>query len=281
MHTLSSTNVYTVANTQTAPECFVIMPFSDGSNYPKDHFQHIYEDIFVPAIVSAGFHPVRCDEIINSKTIPENMFDHLDNAPVVLCDLSSFNPNVMYELGRRHFQQKPTLLVQECGQEYIFDLQAQGFQIHTYRKEGYYRTVLEDREKIKSALLSMTEPEYKKSEYTSYTKGIEFHSLRTEYYKDWPYKKTRSEIQIEPPNESALASNAYNRLMHIMTQSSSIRLQISSRRDPETLAYIRSVLSELQEALLHYHSFCQDYDEYREASRLERRLLSYIKSFNE
>lgn len=31
-------------------ECFVIMPISDPDGYATGHFQHVYNDIFAPAI---------------------------------------------------------------------------------------------------------------------------------------------------------------------------------------------------------------------------------------
>lgn len=42
--------------------CFVIMPIGELSSYPPDHFRHVYEDIFVPAISKAGYKPKRADD---------------------------------------------------------------------------------------------------------------------------------------------------------------------------------------------------------------------------
>lgn len=134
------------------PTCFVIMPFSDPEGYESQHFKKIYEQIFVPAIKMAGFNPLRCDEIANSCTQYENMFSHLDNDPLVLCDISTYNPNVLYELGLRHYHNKPTVIVQEESQKHIFDLRP--FNIITYRKKRLYDEVIADQKVIAKALIN-------------------------------------------------------------------------------------------------------------------------------
>ena len=42
--------------------CFVIMPISDQGDYPKGHFDKVYEQIFQPAIEAAGYKPYRVDD---------------------------------------------------------------------------------------------------------------------------------------------------------------------------------------------------------------------------
>lgn len=42
--------------------CFVIMPISDQGDYPKGHFTKVYNQIFKPAIIAAGYEPFRVDE---------------------------------------------------------------------------------------------------------------------------------------------------------------------------------------------------------------------------
>ena len=42
--------------------CFVIMPISDQGDYPPGHFSKVYDQIFKPAIIEAGYEPFRVDE---------------------------------------------------------------------------------------------------------------------------------------------------------------------------------------------------------------------------
>jgi len=130
--------------------CFVIMPFSDPDGYEKGHFKKIYEQIFKPAIENAGYTAFRMDENSESTLIQAKIYNHLINEPMVLCDLSSKNPNVLYELGIRHAYDKPVVLVQEEGQSHIFDIA--GLTTVSYRKNRVYDEVIQDQKNITEAI---------------------------------------------------------------------------------------------------------------------------------
>ena len=131
-------------------ECFVIMPISDPESYEKGHFKYVYEDLFQPAIVDEGYVPKRADDDGSSSMIQVNIVREIIEAPMAICDLSSRNPNVLFELGIRQAFDLPVVLVQEQGTQRIFDIST----INTidYRKDLIYREVIEDRRKITSAI---------------------------------------------------------------------------------------------------------------------------------
>ena len=132
------------------PICFVIMPFTDPDGYEKGHFRKIYEQLFFPAIEMAGSDPHRVDDEVESNMIHGKLLNQLVTAPMVLCDLSSKNPNVLYELGIRHAFDLPVVLVQETGQSHIFDIG--GITTIDYRKNRLYDEVVEDQKKIANAI---------------------------------------------------------------------------------------------------------------------------------
>jgi hypothetical protein len=84
--------------------CFVIMPISDNDDYESGHFRRVYEYIIQPACRKAGFEPLRADEM-------------------AICDLSSRNPNVLYELGIRQSFDLPVTLIKDDVTPRIFDIQ--------------------------------------------------------------------------------------------------------------------------------------------------------------
>ena len=131
--------------------CFVIMPFSDPEGYEIGHFDSIYKYTFAPAIEAAGYEPERIDENTVSNLIHGKMINELINAPMVLCDLSTNNPNVLYELGIRHAFDKPVVLVQEMGQDRIFDIGA--ITSVEYHPTRLYEEVVEDQKKITEAIV--------------------------------------------------------------------------------------------------------------------------------
>lgn len=132
-------------------QCFVIMPISDPKEYESGHFGCVYEDIFSPAIEAAGFTPKRADDDKSSSMIQVSIIKDIIESPMAICDLSTRNPNVLFELGIRQAFDLPVVLVQEVDTPRIFDIST----INTidYRKTLRYREVLEDREKIKSAII--------------------------------------------------------------------------------------------------------------------------------
>lgn len=68
---------------------------------------------------------------------------------MAICDLSTRNPNVLFELGFRQAFDKPTVLVQEENTERIFDIS--GFRTIDYRSSLKYHEVL-GQENVKLAI---------------------------------------------------------------------------------------------------------------------------------
>lgn len=146
--------------------CFVIMPISDNSNYENGHFDLVYEDIFKPAIEAAGFNPYRVDENKSSSVIHLNIIGALLDAPMAICDLSSKNPNVLYELGIRQAFDKPVVLVGDSNPGEIFDIG--NINTYKYDKVLSYRSVINDQKEISEMI---------KKTYDNHKKGIDSNSL--------------------------------------------------------------------------------------------------------
>lgn len=86
-------------------KCFVIMPFrvreGDLATYHDDkgHWLHVYESLIEPAVKAAGLQCERDDEDASTRLVVDGIWQKVENADLVLCDLSSLNPNVFLELG--------------------------------------------------------------------------------------------------------------------------------------------------------------------------------------
>ncbi len=111
----------------TVPEprqktCFVIMPIADHPEYPAGHFMRVYEYIIKPACIKAGFVPHRADDAQHTHVIMMNILQRILDADLAICDLSSKNPNVMYELGVRQAFDKPVTLIKDEKTDRVFDL---------------------------------------------------------------------------------------------------------------------------------------------------------------
>lgn len=96
--------------------CFVMMPFASPIG---DYFDKIYS----PAIEKAGMRPIRADdEIFKTGKIIDQIWNGINNARVLVAELTGKNPNVYYELGLAHALDKPVVLVCSNEHEVPFDL---------------------------------------------------------------------------------------------------------------------------------------------------------------
>lgn len=135
------------------PACFVVMPISDQGDYPSGHFTRVYNYLIKPACIDAGFDPVRADEVKNTNHIVLDVLKRLLTADLVICDLSSKNPNVLCELGIRQAFDRPVALIKDNKTDRIFDIQ--GIRTHDYDDSLRIDSVTNDKSKI-SAMLKAT-----------------------------------------------------------------------------------------------------------------------------
>lgn len=133
-------------------ECFVIMPIADQDGYEPDHFKLVYEDIIKIACKNAGFKPIRADDIKQTNLIHKDILQKILEAPIAICDLSSNNPNVLFELGIRQAFDKPVVLIKDKITKSIFDLSP--LRYTEYISTHKYRDVLKSQKLIQEALLS-------------------------------------------------------------------------------------------------------------------------------
>lgn len=94
--------------------------FSTGKTLDLDQ---TYKNIIHPAVESSGFQCVRADEIQDSGLIDKSMYALLMHADLVVADISTYNPNAIYELGIRHAVRPfSTIVLQEKDGKIPFDL---------------------------------------------------------------------------------------------------------------------------------------------------------------
>lgn len=130
--------------------CFVIMPISDQPKYPAGHFDKIYEQIIVPAVKEAEFEPIRADSNQICDSIMQKILKNLVECDMAICDLSSRNPNVMYELGIRQAYGKKVVLVQDDVTDKIFDVA--GIKTVFYKRDRLYENVIKAKDDIANAI---------------------------------------------------------------------------------------------------------------------------------
>ncbi|WP_433167165.1 hypothetical protein [Kribbella sp. CA-247076] len=115
--------------------CFIAMPITTAEEQfrlygDEDHWTHVMESLFVPAVQAAGFEPWR-PVARGSFLIHALIVRQLEQADMVLCDISHDNPNVFFELGVRTSVNKPIAIVR-CDPSARIPFDVSGINTHTY-----------------------------------------------------------------------------------------------------------------------------------------------------
>jgi hypothetical protein len=106
----------TKSKANAGDSCFVMMPFASPIG---EYFKSIYE----PAIEKAGLLPLRADDdIFSTGKIMDQIWSRINNARVLVAELTGRNPNVFYELGLAHALHKPVVLVSSNQEDVPFDV---------------------------------------------------------------------------------------------------------------------------------------------------------------
>jgi hypothetical protein len=136
--------------------CFVIQRF-DGKKFDKR-----YEDVFKPAVLASGLEPYRVDHDPSTEVPIDSIERGIEQAAIVLADISTDRPNVWYEVGYAFANQKPVCLV--CWPDrgttgFPFDIQHRAllllnddslsdYEIAKKRIEEKLRSLLENRAQL-------------------------------------------------------------------------------------------------------------------------------------
>ena len=102
--------------------CFIIMPISDTDGYDKGHFDRVYDYLIKPACEQAGFKPIRADKNQKANFIVIDILKQILNSDMAICDLSSRNSNVFFELGMRQAFNLKTVLIKDTKTPRSFDI---------------------------------------------------------------------------------------------------------------------------------------------------------------
>lgn len=163
-----------MANNVKEIECFVIMPISNQKDYEDGHFTLVYEDIIKPAIEANKMKAVRADETQNTNLIQLDILKRIIETPIAICDMSSKNPNVFYELGMRQAFDMPTVLIKDEETNAPFDIS--GLRYITYNKDMKHRNV---KKAITELTICIKETYEKKDDKTEINSLIRLMELTT------------------------------------------------------------------------------------------------------
>jgi hypothetical protein len=102
---------------------FIMMPFDE-------EFDDIYRLVIAPPLERAGFVVVRADSALDQQNIMRDVISGIDEADLIVADLTGLNVNVLYELGVAHGLSKSVVMLTQDIESLPFDLRA--YRVLTY-----------------------------------------------------------------------------------------------------------------------------------------------------
>lgn len=143
------------------------MPISAIDGCSESHWADI-QDILTEAIEDAGFDSnlvSNADDVgIIHKRIIQNLYDN----PIVVCDVSGKNPNVMFELGLRLAFDKPTIIVKDDKTTYSFDTSA--IEHLEYPRDLRFSRIVEFKQKLTEKIKATHDKAATDPTYTTFLK---------------------------------------------------------------------------------------------------------------
>ncbi len=147
--------------------CGIVMPISAIDGCSESHWADI-QDILTEAIEDAGFDAnlvSNADDVgIIHKRIIQNLYDN----PIVICDVSGKNPNVMFELGLRLAFDKPTIIVKDDKTTYSFDTSA--IEHLEYPRDLRFSRIVEFKQKLTEKIKATHDKAATDPTYTTFLK---------------------------------------------------------------------------------------------------------------
>lgn len=109
---------------------FVLSPFSEPfDTIHRDHIQPTVEAI-------SGLRCLRADDIYDNRPIIEDIWRLINEARIIIAELSGRNPNVFYETGIAHTVGKEVILLTQNIEDVPFDLRHLRSIVYDYTPRG-------------------------------------------------------------------------------------------------------------------------------------------------
>jgi len=149
--------------------CGIIMPISDHSDYPKGHWAEV-EDIIKSVLTSIGLKSRIVSDDESVGLIQERIVTNIYNDEIVVCDVSSKNPNVMFELGLRLAFDKPTIIIIDDKTGYSFDIGS--IEHLSYPSSLRFSDIISFKEKLAQKVEATLKKYTEDANYSPFLKGF-------------------------------------------------------------------------------------------------------------
>ncbi|CCO22304.1 hypothetical protein [Maridesulfovibrio hydrothermalis] len=161
-----------MSNKQTVT-CGIAMPISAADEYSEEHWAEV-RNILIDTIkninnnIDLRVKPVWEEDYVNiiQKSIVNNIYQN----DIVIFDLSSLNPNVMFELGLRLAFDKPVVIIRDNQTKLPFDTTI--IEALTYDKGLKYQSIEKLKKEITIRVLATLKEKEENGNYSPFLKSF-------------------------------------------------------------------------------------------------------------
>lgn len=151
------------------PKCGVVMPISAIDGCSEGHWGEVYA-IICEAIGNAGFSGALVSGADDVGIIQGRIIQNLYSNPIVVCDVSGKNPNVMFELGMRLAFDKPTIIIKDDKTSYSFDTSP--IEHLEYPRDLRFIKIVEFKKKLEEKIKATYSRSQSDPSYTTFLKNF-------------------------------------------------------------------------------------------------------------
>ncbi|WP_323951179.1 hypothetical protein [Aeromonas caviae] len=135
-------------------KCGLIMPISKSQGLEPEHWLNV-KGIICEALADTEFDVRLVSESDDVGVIHKSIVQNIYKNDIVICDVSTHNANVMFELGLRLAFDKPTVIIKDDETPFSFDTQV--IEHIVYKRSLHYVDIVSFKKKLKDKVLATLE----------------------------------------------------------------------------------------------------------------------------